>query len=130
MKYFGIDYGAKRIGVALSDESGTLAFPHAVFENKRNTVEKLTELCRRESVAHIVVGHSLNYRGEENSIMRAAHTFVHELERATRLPISFEPEVLSTAEASRIAGETDMLDASAAAIILQSHIDRMKHNEA
>jgi putative Holliday junction resolvase len=69
MKYLGIDYGSKRIGLAVSDPNGKIAFPREVIENRsKETVSLIAKFCEREKVQAIVLGKSLNYKQEANLI--------------------------------------------------------------
>lgn len=123
MRLMGIDYGTKRIGIALSDEDQKLAFPYVVFPYDKKTVMKIQELAEKEGVEAIVIGESRNFQQEENPIMSKVRIFIDRFKEVSSLPIYFEPEYLTTAEAKRH-GKPGMMDASAAAIILQSYIDR------
>lgn len=124
MKYLGIDFGSKRIGVALSDIEGRMAFPHSVMQNGSDIVSRMTELCKKEGVDVVIIGESLDRNNKENPIMKKILPFKVALEGALGLPVLFHTEVLTSQEAKLIQGENAMHDASAAAIILQSYIDR------
>ena len=50
MKYLGIDYGSKKVGVAVSDESNRFAFPLAVLENSTKLLEEIWEICKKNSI--------------------------------------------------------------------------------
>ncbi len=126
MKYLGIDYGTKRVGVAISDENGVMAFPKAVFKNDAKLLESLSRLCAEEGVGEIVIGESKNYKGEMNTIMEKMKPFLKELAEKVKVKINFHPEFMTSMEASRIQGENEMLDASAAVLILQNFIDASK----
>ena len=126
MRYIGIDYGAKRVGVAVSDEDGRVAFPHKVLPNDKNLVAALAALFRARGVSEIVVGDSRDFSGAPNKIAERVVDFSEHIARATGLPVRAEPEFWSSAQAERWQGATDKLDASAAAIILQSFLDREK----
>ncbi len=126
MRLLGIDYGTKRVGIALSDETGVFAFPHSVLKNNKDLIKKITEICKREKVVKIILGESLDYKGKDNSIMRMVAVFKNILEKETGLNVVYENESMSSAEAERIQGKGEMLDASAAAIILKSFIDKQK----
>ena len=126
MRLMGIDFGSKRIGVALSDESGTMAFPHAVVPTATAAADVLA-LVRAEGVGTIVVGLSANFKNKENPIMVPARAFADEIARASGVPVVFEPEFLTSAEAARVQGEGELSDASAAALILNSYILRRKN---
>lgn len=146
MRYLGIDYGTKRIGVALSDEKGKMAFAHGVIANigAEKVLAKIKKICAENLVGKIVLGKSLNYKGEPNPIMVKIEPFKTALEKETGLPVSYENETLTSAEARRpLGGERKRpptlskrkspekekqarmkIDASAAALILQSHLDK------
>ncbi len=128
MRYLGIDYGTKRIGLALSDQVGDFSYPYLVLENKGiyRVAETIATICKKEQVTQVVIGESKDYKGKENAIMAEVHQFVAELEEKTELPIDFENEILSSAEAERIQGSHRMLDASAAAVILRTYLERIK----
>jgi len=126
MRLLGIDYGSKRVGLALSDEARHFAFPHDVLKNDRNLVKRIGDVCKKEKVGKIILGESLNYKGEMNEIMKDIQMFKLEIEESLNIPVEYENEILSSAEAERLQGKGDKLDASAAAIILKSYIDKTK----
>lgn len=128
MKFLGIDYGHKRIGLAVSDPSAALAFPYEVIPVNEQTPQKVVDICKKEFINGIVMGDSRNFKGEENIIMKEAKLFAELLKGLTGLPVSFEPEIMSTIQAERLQGRADdqkkTIDASAAAVVLQSFLDR------
>ena len=130
MKFLGIDYGHKRIGLALSDPSAALAFPLEVVKTSPRAISQIAEICEKELINGIVMGESKDYKGKENIIMKEARLFGELLKVATGLPLSYEPELMSTIQAERLQGradsQKDTIDASAAAVILQSFLDRHK----
>jgi putative holliday junction resolvase len=126
MRYLGIDYGTKRVGIAISDEEGTMAFPKAVLPNNKFLMRDIKEMCIGNGVAAVVIGESKDYKGNPNPIFKDAERFGKELGSDLGIPVHFEPELLTSAEAERIQGKTPMLDASAAAIILKSYLDKLK----
>ena len=69
----GIDYGTKRIGVALSDEAGQFGQPHSVIKNskaaKDEVLEKILEIVKTEQVAEVVIGESKDFKGQDNAVM-------------------------------------------------------------
>jgi putative Holliday junction resolvase len=129
MKTLGIDFGSKRVGLALSNETGEFALPFGVIENNTQLVTEIGELCTLNSVGDIVVGESKDFKGDDNVIMKDIRTFVDTLQKETGLPVSLHPEFLTSIEAERLQGKNDMLDASAAALILSSYLDLKKHND-
>ena len=125
MKYLGIDWGTKRIGIAISDTEGRVAFPLTTISSNKESVATVYSIAQREEVKEFVIGESRNFAGEPNAIMAGIEKFKHELEEISGLPVSFEPEFMTSAAAGR-EGETsnEKIDASAAALILQSYIDK------
>ena len=126
MKLLGIDYGSKKIGIALSDEGGTFAFPHSTVQNDERALDKIVQIIRGSGVAEVVMGESLDYVGKANPVLDDAHNFADMLEKQTGIEVHFEPEFLTTTQAGKMQGRRDNLDASAAAIILQSFLDHRR----
>ena len=137
MRFLGIDYGTKRVGVALSDEDGRFAMPVIVLKNAKNSaksvnsakpaglLKEVTELARENNVKEIVLGESRNYKGEANAILEKSLEFKKALESAGFI-VHLEPEFMTSVQAERFQGKTELSDASAAALILQSYLDREK----
>jgi putative Holliday junction resolvase len=125
MRYLGIDYGAKKIGLAVSDEGGSFAFPFLIFSNisKENSVDKILKIIEEKKIESLVIGESLNLKGGENKILKDAKSFSEKLKEKTNLEVYFEKEWLSTIEARRFQDRHDA-DDSAAAIILQRFLDK------
>lgn len=128
MRYMGIDYGTKRVGTAFSDESGTMAFPHAVLERSDKLAEELAEIIEREKIGAIVIGHSLGRENEPNPVQREIEALIGDLTLRAGIPIHLEPEQYTTQEAMRIQGKTGKTDASAAAIILNSFLTKQSRS--
>lgn len=124
MRYLGIDYGTKKVGLALSDESGTFAAPLRVIPNDDGLIKEIKKVCEEHAVATIVMGLSTNFKGEDNPVMKDARRVKEVLERDESVCVEFEPEFLTTAHAARTEENKAALDASAAALILQSHLDK------
>jgi putative transcription antitermination factor YqgF len=129
MKYLGIDYGEKRVGIAISDVEGKVAFPKIVIENNTELINKISDLCKEFEVEVIVIGESKDYKGENNKISPKIISFKRDLSAAIKLPIFLEPEFMSSMQVEKTFGKTDMLDASAASIILQTFMDKEKNRQ-
>jgi putative Holliday junction resolvase len=124
MRYLGIDYGEKRIGLALSDRDGGIAFPHSTIENNKKTLATLLSLVEAEGVGCVVMGDTRGSSGGENTITESAELFLAELEEESGLTVRRVPELYSSVEVSRYAPESSgHNDAAAAALILQRFID-------
>ncbi len=127
-KLVGIDFGTKRVGVAVSDESGSVAFPKTTLANDRALIPAVVTIIRQENAVDVVVGKSVNRDGEDNAVMDNIRTFVSELEKAVAVTIHYEPEFYTSREARR-EGQTGPVDAQAAAIILNSYIAKTKKHD-
>ncbi len=125
MKLAGIDFGSKRVGVAIGDTETGMAFPRAVIPNDKFLLGELKKLL--VGVDKIIFGESRNLSGEANRIYNEADNFKKLLAVELGVEVVYEPEFYSTYQASRIQGDHDMIDASAAAIILQSYLDKNKN---
>ncbi len=128
MRYLGIDYGTKRVGVAVSDEGAVMAFPYAILENSKGLVGEIKTICAHEDVETIVIGESVDYKGAPNLIKKEVDRFIAELRLVLNIPIIEEREFLSTQQARFYQTKRKRVDDSAAAIILQSYLDR-KNNK-
>lgn len=130
MRKMGIDYGTKRVGVALSDESGTMAFPHNVIANDAGLVGALEVIIEEQQVDEIVIGHSLGRDGEPNPVHAEVESLITDLTLAVGLPVHLEPEQYTTQAAVREQGRNDKTDAAAAALILESYLARQRPGSA
>ncbi|MEK7213750.1 MAG: RuvX/YqgF family protein [Patescibacteria group bacterium] len=123
MRLLGIDYGSKRVGIALSDEGGQFAMPLIVLKNSKNLLKEIAGLALENSIKKIVLGESKNYKGKANTILPESLNLKMDLEKEGFI-VHLEPEFMTSANAERFQGKNDMLDASAAALILQSYLDK------
>lgn len=78
MKYLGIDYGKKKIGIAKSNDEGTIAFPDQIISPKSDYshVKTILDLCEKENIAHIVIGYSIDLDGKKNPIEKDIEEFI------------------------------------------------------
>jgi putative Holliday junction resolvase len=128
MRLLGIDYGTKRIGLALSDEGGTFAFPEKVLNNTKSALGEIGKLAIERKVERIVLGESLDFKGKPNPVMTEITAFKKALEELLDIPVAFQNELLSSAQARREGNDLSKpVDSSAAALILQSYLD--EHNQ-
>ncbi|MFA5736639.1 MAG: Holliday junction resolvase RuvX [Candidatus Paceibacterota bacterium] len=130
MRLLGIDYGHKKVGLAISDESGRFAFPLAVVINDKSLLKKIKKICEQEKIEIIIIGESLDLSGQPNPIMTKIRKFADELKQETKLPFKYEREFYTSWEAKRIIDESQtdkMTDARAAALILKSYIDQQNN---
>lgn len=127
MRYIGIDYGTKHIGLALSDESGTIAAPLDMLVNDRMLVERVARIVGKSGAKGIVIGESRS-AGQDNVIMHDIRKFAEALKGKTDTPMYFESEQFSSVEATRYQpeGKKQKHDDAAAAIILQRFLDKKR----
>ena len=133
MRYLGIDYGNKRVGLALSDEAGTMGFPHAILANTPRLADELCALIAKENVGAVVIGESRTLSGGENVIAKDARELGTLIIERSGVQVFYESEVFTSIEARR-APEKEIksrtpkrhthVDASAAALILTSYLSK------
>lgn len=133
-RYLGIDYGKKRIGLALSDIMGMMAQPFDVLEFKglKNNVENILKIVKEKEVSCIVIGKPINMNGTEGEMVETIKEFVEELKKFTDIKIEMIDERLTTAQAERVLVEEGnvsrekrkgLRDKLSATFILQTYLD-------
>ena len=133
MKTLAIDWGTKRLGLALSDPKGALAFPHSTLDGTkpRSAIEQIRDLVRSEAVRAVVVGLPLNVDGTEGRSARRSTAFAERLARAIDAPVTRWDERYTTEDALRLLREAGrspaerraVVDQVSAAVLLQSYLD-------
>ena len=139
MRVVGLDIGEKRIGIAISDLTGTLARPVGVLRPSGLEVDALDVVAREiarlgaeeDGVSAIVIGLPRRLDGSPTDMTPRVEQFARQLESKTSLPVALQDERLSSREAeSRLAvrdkdwrSRKAKLDAAAAAVILQDYLD-------
>jgi len=124
MKIIGIDFGKKRLGVAISDSEASFAFPKMVIPGGVGAPQEIIDFAHKEGVETIVLGESKDYGGRENQLMQD----IRVLERILKdegFAVVLEQEYGSSVEAERFQGKGILHDASAAAIILQRFLEKL-----
>lgn len=130
-RVLGIDYGTKKIGIALSDEGKRLAFPKTVHPNSWEYFSiYLRDLIVKEDIDEIVVGLPSMLDGKDSELTPEVKDFAEKINNFTKMPVYFENEAF-TSSAVDIQGAAPhgKSDASAAALILQSFLDRRAPKE-
>jgi len=138
MKYLGIDFGTKRIGLAVSDESGMIVRPYSIVKNDKQALLNIISVIQKEGIGSLVVGESRNESGDNNDLQKDINEFIGVLTLETFLPIERISEAFSSYEAhgrqgkeSKNArkekmGKTENLDARAACVILERYLSKKK----
>lgn len=138
-RILAIDYGRKRIGLAVSDELRTIARPleTVVRTNRRNDVHRLKQACEKLEIALIVVGLPLHISGEQSKMAQEASRFAGRLEKELGVQVVMLDERLTTWEAKHTLAEAGRaskrkqkdLDSLAAAVLLRDYLS-LKRGEA
>ena len=139
MIHLALDVGEKRIGVAVSDETETLASPRTIIRRTSTTaaLEAVARLVAESGAEVVVVGLPVSFDGQLHGQARAIQTFAAKLRERIAQPVVFADETLSSVraeEALRAAGVRpdrirERLDAAAAAVILQDYLDARRRGE-
>lgn len=127
MKVIALDFGSARTGVAVSDETGTLARPVGIVERAatRQGLERLEALVAEHDAELVVVGMPLTLRGEHGKQARATDEFVEALRGRLTVPVETYDERFTTALAIQSGGRAPE-DAVAAAHLLQGWLERAR----
>jgi putative Holliday junction resolvase len=133
MRVLAIDHGSKRMGIALSDETATIAQPLEFIpaEPFNDFLARLKHLIVEKQVDQILVGMPRNMDGSYGPAALKVQEFVAVLKETTAVPIKTWDERLTSAQANRMLIQADVrrdkrkqrIDAAAAAILLQSYLD-------
>lgn len=133
-RLLGVDWGERRIGLALSDESQTLAQPLTTLTRrpgKRFPMARLLEHVTHAQVVGVVVGLPLDAAGAEGDAARAARALAEDIGRRAALPVTLWDERMTTARVlaavremgGSTRGRKEDIDALAAALLLQHYLD-------
>jgi putative Holliday junction resolvase len=139
LRILGLDYGEKRIGVAVCDELGITAqgLPTLIRQTKKHDLEILSRWIQDYSIQKIVIGYPLRLDGSEGIQCEKVNRFTRLLEKTFLLPVMKWPETLSTKEAEEILMSSgvgwrkrkEKVDQLAACLILQSYLDNLGKSE-
>jgi putative Holliday junction resolvase len=135
VRYLGLDLGSKRIGLALSDETGLIATPFGVIHvrTREQVFVEIVKTAKEHEVGKLVIGLPIMLDGRESIEATRARAFAAELQPLLdSLPVEFMDERLTSIEAQRMLSEKGQrrqklrqnIDATAAALILQTFLDR------
>ena len=132
-RVLGVDPGARRIGLALSDEEACIASPHATLQarNAEHAAQMVCDVAREQGVRTVVVGLPLNLDGSDGDAALRARRFAKRLRELTSVEVVLWDERLSSQQADRALGDAGvrgrkrrgLTDRIAAALVLQSYLD-------
>ena len=127
MRILAIDFGEKRIGLATSDETGTLATPRKTLLRGADAraVAEILDFCREEEIGLLLVGLPRSPEGVESPFAGRIRSFAGKLASQTSLPVRFHEETLTSDEAARRlppGSAREDLDPMAAAVLLEDYL--------
>jgi putative Holliday junction resolvase len=126
MKVLGIDYGEKRIGLAISDETRTFARELDILSPKEFW-SSVNQLIENHQIIKIVVGWPLNMSGQETKKTLEVKSFKEKLEKQLKITVEIMDERLSSQMAEHLPGGKKNVDSLAAQIMLQNYLDKNKN---
>jgi putative Holliday junction resolvase len=138
MRILAIDHGEKRIGLAISDLTGTIANPLSVIKHVSRIIDaaQIAEIANQNEVELIIIGQSYDEEGKPNMAGRRAGRFAEELKNQTQIPIEMVDESFSTQIARKARIELGVSrkkraghqDEYAAVVILQSYLESKRNS--
>jgi putative pre-16S rRNA nuclease len=132
-RVLAVDYGRKRIGLALSDELGLTAQPLAVLvrTNRRNDLHRLREVCREHAVNRVLVGYPLAMSGASGEMAEEAARFAARLQKELGIATELADERLTSWEAEQTLAEANSsrprgapIDDLAATVLLREYLEQ------
>lgn len=135
-RVLGIDYGNKRIGLALSDPTNILASPLPTIPNDNKAIEKILDIINKNDVSEIVIGYPFNMNGTKSKICDEVDKFISKLSSRTDKRIIKRDErltsyiaqqqILESVKSKKKRQDKSLLDQFSARIILQEYLDEKK----
>ena len=136
-RILAVDFGTRRIGLAVSDPLGITAqgLPTLLRKNKRTDLSHITDVLIQNNIREIVVGLPLRLSGAESSSTEKARDFAELLRKEFSLPVHLWDERFTSVEANRVLRESEMsirkrgeaVDRLSAVLILQAFLERRRH---
>ncbi|MEC8946003.1 MAG: Holliday junction resolvase RuvX [Candidatus Neomarinimicrobiota bacterium] len=136
-RILGIDFGLSKVGVAISDPSGIISLPLKVirYNDKKELINNLISISKDKNIKKIVIGYPIGMNYEKNEMTEIIDLFKKDMEKAG-FKVFLEDERLSSEYAKKVMIEQniktgknkELVDLTAASIILQTYLDRSKHS--
>ena len=133
-RIMGIDHGAVRIGIAISDPMHIIARPYKVLNNNNELLDNIKRIIKKEEIGKIVLGLPLNLKGEDTQKTIEIRDFAEKLNKCISIPVILWDERYTTVEATEALQEMgynvheskDVIDKVAASLILRSYLENNK----
>jgi putative Holliday junction resolvase len=132
MRILAIDYGQKRLGIAISDALGITATPYPFVPHDKQMFERLKTLIQEHSIGEIVIGLPITLKGTSSAMTDETEKFADTLKNKISIPVVLQDERFSTMESEKLLISADVSrekrkevrDSMAASIILQDYLER------
>ncbi len=126
MSILGLDYGEKRVGLAISDPEDRIALKYKtiLLEDAEQLLEELKKVCQEEEVKRVVIGLPISLSGQDSKQTKAVREFAEYVRIKLNLDVQLEDERLTSVEAERTQAKD--IDEESARLILQTYLDRWK----
>ena len=130
----GIDHGAVRVGIAISDPMQIIARPYKVVINNDDLLDKITNIIKKENIGKIILGLPLNLDGKDTQKTKEVRDFAEKLKKDIFIPVVLWDERYTTVEANEALQEMgyniheskDVIDKVAASLILRNYLENNK----
>ncbi len=135
-RILAIDFGSKRIGLALSDPLKIFAYPYKTLSNDEKLIPDLLKIISENKVVKIILGYPLKENGEKSETTKLVEDFNIKLSESTSLPVILRDErysssiaqerILQSVKSKKKRQDKSLIDKTAAAVILQEFLDEEK----
>lgn len=139
MKSLGIDFGTKKVGLAMSDNDGIMAFPFKIIKNDENLIKNILDIINENNIEIIFVGKSISQTGDNNNIQKDIEKFLEKLKGEINIPIKTVIESFTSSHSRTSSDKSSLndrktkqindglVDAKAATLILQRGLETIKN---
>ena len=133
-RIMGIDHGAVRVGIAISDPMQIIARPYKVIINNDGLLDEITSIIKKENIGKIIIGLPLNLAGEDTQKTKEVRNFAEKLKKDISIPVILWDERYTTVEANEALQEMgyniheskEVIDKVAASLILRNYLENNK----
>ncbi len=128
-RILAIDYGEKRIGLAMTDEGKKIAFEYDIWRTK-DFWSKIADLIREKEVEKIILGYPLNMSGGQTQKTKEVLEFKDKLMQNITVPVEMFDERLTSVMATKLSGRNEAIDSLAAQIILETYLNKTNNQNS
>ncbi len=121
MKILAVDYGEKRIGLAVGDSDSKIAFSRGIINNSAQIYKELESFCKKESIAKIVIGLPLSLSGQDSAQTKQTREFASQFGQKINIPVELIDERLTSVQAGKMFKDRERIDDAVAALLLEQY---------